>query len=300
VVFGIDLSQVHYLFTLCGLFLGLVLINGAFKYVINVYNGIIGERMLRCLRYELVSRVLRFPLPRVSPGEIVQMVNAEVEPLGGFIGDAFALPAFQGGTLITILAFMFIQDWVMGVAAVILYPLQIYLIPKLQRQVNALGKRRVRQVRHLAERIAETVAGVGDIRANDATQYERARFTGELGVVFNIRFEIYKKKFFIKLLNNFLAQLGPFFFYSIGGYLVIMGDLTLGALVAVVGAHKELYSPWKELLSYYQMMLDVQIKYEQVVAQFDPGGMRDETLQLAGDAERRAARDQSDAAERGR
>ena len=284
VVFGIDLSQVHYLFTLCSLFLGLVLINGAFKYVINVYKGIIGERMLRRLRYELVSRVLRFPLPhfrRVSPGEIVQMVNAEVEPLGGFIGDAFALPAFQGGTLITILAFMFIQDWVMGVAAVILYPLQIYLIPKLQRQVNALGKRRVRQVRHLAERIAETVAGVRDIRAIDATQYERARFTRELGVVFNIRFEIYKKKFFIKFLNNFLAQLGPFFFYSIGGYLVIMGDLTLGALVAVVGAHKELYSPWKELLSYYQMMMDVQIKYEQVVAQFDPSGMRDEALQIA-------------------
>ena len=28
----------------------------------------------------------------------------------------------------------------MGMAAVILYPLQIYIIPKLQRQVNALGK----------------------------------------------------------------------------------------------------------------------------------------------------------------
>ena len=71
-------------------------------------------------------------------------------------------------------------------------------------------------------------------------------------MIFDIRFEIYKKKFFIKFLNNFLAQLGPFFFFSIGGYLVIMGDLTLGALVAVIGAHKELYSPWKELLTYYQ------------------------------------------------
>jgi predicted Zn-ribbon and HTH transcriptional regulator len=56
--------------------------------------------------------VLRFPLPhfrRVSPGETVQMINAEVEPLGGFIAEAFALPAFQGGTLVTILIFMFMQ-----------------------------------------------------------------------------------------------------------------------------------------------------------------------------------------------
>ncbi|HEX6111513.1 MAG TPA: ABC transporter transmembrane domain-containing protein, partial [Geminicoccaceae bacterium] len=262
--------------------------NGGFKYVINVYEGIVGERMLRRLRYELYTRVLRFPLPhfrRVSPGEIVQMINAEVEPLGGFIGSAFALPAFQGGTLLTILTFMFVQDPIMGLAAIILYPIQIYIIPKLQAQVNALGKLRVRQVRRLADRISETVGGVRDIRANDTTQYERARFSKELGIVFHIRYQIYKKKFFIKFINNFMAQLGPFFFYSIGGYLVIQGDLTLGALVAVVGAHKELYSPWKELLSHYQLTWDSQIKYEQVVAQFDPGGLRDEALQTADPSE---------------
>ena len=287
-VLDYQFDQVEYLFVLCGLFLVLVLINGGFKYVLNVYEGIVGERMLRRLRYDLFARVLRFPLPhfrRVSTGEIVQMINAEVEPLGGFIGSAFALPAFQGGTLLTILTFMFVQDPIMGLAAIILYPIQIYIIPKLQRQVNLLGKARVRQVRRLADRISETVGGVRDIRANDTTQYERARFSKELGVVFNIRYQIYKKKFLIKFINNFMAQLGPFFFYSIGGYLVIKGDLTLGALVAVVGAHKELYSPWKELLSHYQLTWDSQIKFEQVVAQFDPPGLRDEALQTADPSE---------------
>src|SRR5919108_491141 len=196
-ILGQSLNQVHYLFALCGVFLALVLINGAFKYVINVYKGVVGERMLRRLRYELYSRVLRFPLPhfrRVSPGEIVQMINAEVEPLGGFIGDAFALPAFQGGTLLTILVFMFVQDPILGLAAVALYPVQIAVIPRLQRQVNQLAKARVRQVRRMADRINETVAGVRDIRVNDATQYERARFSKELGIVFDIRFDIYTKK----------------------------------------------------------------------------------------------------------
>ena len=42
------------------------------------------------------------------------MVNSEVEPLGGFVGDSIALPAFQGGTLLTILVFMFVQDWMLG------------------------------------------------------------------------------------------------------------------------------------------------------------------------------------------
>jgi putative ABC transport system ATP-binding protein len=287
-LFDTQFSQVEYLFLLCGVFLVLVLINGGFKYVINVYQGITAERMLRRLRYDLYSRIMRFPLPhfrRMSAGEIVTMITAETEAIGGFIGDAFALPAFQGGTLLTILAFMFAQDPIMGLAAIVLYPVQIYIIPKLQRQVNALGKQRVRQVRHLSDRIGETVAGVRDIRANDATQYERARFSSDLGVIYRIRYQIYKKKFFIKFLNNFIAQLGPFFFFSIGGYLVIQGDLTLGALVAVIGAHEKLYSPWKELLTYYQMMWDSQIKFEQVAAQFDPADIRDEALQTEEPAE---------------
>ena len=98
-------------------------------------------------------------------------------------------------------------------------------------------------------------SGVRDIRGNDATVYEQARFSGELAKVFDIRLDIYKKKFLIKFLNNFLAQLGPFFFYAIGGYLVIQGDLTVGALVAVIGAQKDIASPWKELLAFYQTVL---------------------------------------------
>lgn len=281
VLFGQDLDQVTFLFILCGAFLALVLINGIFKYVINVYKGVVGERMLRRLRYDLYSRILRFPLPhfrRLGASESSTMITAEVEPLGGFIGDAFSLPAYQGGMLLTTLLFLFMQNPLMGLAAVALYPVQIIVIPRLQRQVNELGRIRVRQVRRLAERVGETMVGAREIRTNDAAQYERSRFSKELGVVFHVRFAIYKKKFFIKFLNNFLSQLTPFFFYSIGGYLVLTGDLTLGALVAAIAAHEKLDSPWKELLNYYQLMADSMIKYEQVVSQYDPPGMRDGRL----------------------
>jgi hypothetical protein len=62
---------------------------------------------------------------------------------------------------------------------------------------------------------------------------------------------------------------------------VIQGQITLGALVAVVAAHKDLASPWKELLTYYQTMFDVKIKYEQTVAQFAPAGLVDEARETA-------------------
>ena len=109
------------------------------------------------------------------------MVSAETEPLGGFIGDCLALPAFQGGTLLTILVFMFVQDWVLGLAAIALYPIQAWLIPKLQRKLNQLKKKRVVLVRKLSERIGEVVNGVQEIHAHDTSQLELADFSERLG-----------------------------------------------------------------------------------------------------------------------
>ena len=281
---GIEFNQTLFLLLLCFGFLVLVIINQSFKYIINVYKGLTGERMLRRLRYDLYTRILRFPLPtfrKMSQGEIIPMVTQEVEPLGGFIGDAYSLPAFQGGQLAVILAFLFIQNPIMAAAAVALYPLQIYIIPKLQMRVNQLGKRRVQLVRRLSDRIGEIVQGVQEIHAHDTSNLERADFSHRLGAIFDVRYSIYRQKFVIKFLNNFIQQLGPFFFYSIGGYLVIVGSLDIGTLMAAIAAHKDLASPWKELLNYYQMKEDAKIKYDQVVSQFEPAGMREEDYQVS-------------------
>ncbi|MFQ5954290.1 MAG: ABC transporter transmembrane domain-containing protein [Kiloniellales bacterium] len=282
-VLGVSLDQITVLGLLCGLFLALVIINQAFKYVINVYRGLTGERMLRRFRYQVYARMLRFPQPtfkKMSSGEIIQMITAETEPLGGFIGEAFSLPAFQGGTLLVILAFLLIQNWVMALAAVALYPLQMYVIPKLQWKVNQLAKERVRLVRRLSDRIGETVAGVQEIHAHDAARFELANFSNWLGTIFAVRYKIYLWKFVIKFLNNFINQLGPLFFYSIGGYFVIVGELQIGTLIAAIAAHKDLAAPWKELLAYYQRREDARIKYDTVVEQFAPADMLDERLQL--------------------
>ncbi len=101
----------------------------------------------------------------------------------------------------------------MGLAAVALYPVQGYVIPKLQRKVNQLNRRRVRTVRQVADRVQESATGITDILANDAVRLQLTGFAHLLGTIYDIRFEIYQRKFFVKFLNNFMGQLTPFFFF---------------------------------------------------------------------------------------
>src|SRR5665213_281782 len=282
--FGFELNQVPYLMTLCGIFLALVFINGGFKYCINTLKGQLGERMLRRFRYALYLRLMRFPpsyFQKTSSAQIIPMITTECEQLGGFIGDAFVLPLFQGGQLLTIIFFMFVQDPMLGAAAVALYPVQGYIIPRLQRVVNQLGKSRIRTIRVVADRVQESAAGIAEIQANDTVKLQLSNFAHLLGTIYDIRFEIYRRKFFVKFLNNFIGQLTPFFFFSIGGYLVIRGNLSFGALVAVLAAYKDLASPWKELLDFYQNNQNSRLTYDQIVEQFEPANMLDAELLLA-------------------
>jgi putative ABC transport system ATP-binding protein len=280
---GFKLDQISYLMVLCAAFLALVFINGGFKYYINTFKGRLGERMLRRFRYQLYQRMLLFPLSyfhKNSSAQIIPMITVECEQLGGFIGDAFSTPLYQGGQLLTNIFFMFMQDPILGLAAVALYPIQGYVIPKLQFKVNQLARLRVRQIRQVADRVQESATGIADILANDNTRLQLTGFAHLLGTIYDIRFEIYKRKFFVKFLNNFLGQLTPFFFFSIGGYLVLRNQLSVGQLTAVLLAQRELASPWNELLNFYQIFQTSKITYEQIVEQFQPAGMMDARLQL--------------------
>ncbi|MCV6584496.1 MAG: ABC transporter transmembrane domain-containing protein [Marinibacterium sp.] len=278
---GTTLGQVQFLGILCLGFLLAVLAHGLLKMRINTMKGVLAERMLRRFRYTLIARILRFPSPyfeRVSQGELVSMITAESEPMGGLMGDAISQPVLQAGQMLTILIFLFLQSVWFGLAACALIPLQAWLIPILQRQINQLNKSRIQQVRGLAAEIGETAAGASTLRANGGWQYRLAEITDRLGVLFGIRFEIYRKKFFMKFLNNFISQLTPFFFYSVGGFLVLQGQVTVGALVAALAAYKDLSSPWKELLAYYNQTQDMSLRWEVVTERFAPPGMVDETL----------------------
>jgi len=263
-------------------YLGLVMINGGFKFQINTLKGRMGERMLRRLRYELIDRVLRFPTSyfrKLKPSEVASMVKDEVEPLGGFIGDAYVLPIFQGGLAFTALLFIILQNFWLGCVAGFVVLGQGFIIPALRRPILELGKQRQIAARELAGRVGELVDGVEEVRINATSNYERADLSSRLGRIFDIRYEIYRRKFFVKFLNNFLGQLTPFLFYAVGGVLAVRGQLDVGQLLAVLVAYKDLPAPVKLLIDWDQQRLDVQIKYDQVIDHFDPEGMVDPDLQ---------------------
>ena len=284
---GFQMDRTGYLVALSITFLALIVVSGLLKLQINTMKGWMGERMLRRLRFALFDHILRFPLPhfrRVKSAEMATMIKDEVEPLGGFIGEAIITPLFLGGQALTALFFILYQHIFLGLIAFGMVVMQAVIIPRMRRRLLVLSKERQITARQLAGRIAECVEGAVEIHAHDTSNYERAEISARLGRMFRIRFELFQRKFMIKFLNNFLSQVTPFLFYLVGGYLAIAGRLDIGTLVAVIAAYKDLPSPIKELIDWDQQRMDVQIKYTQVVEQFTTDDLAQPELQEMVDA----------------
>src|SRR5258708_33914896 len=133
---GFPVDQLGSLATMSFVFLAAVVVNGQFKKSINTQKGRMGERMLRRLRYELYDRILRFPpahFRKVKQAELATMVKDEVEPLGGFIGDAYVQPMFLGGQALTAIIFIMMQNWLLGFIVVALLAALMRIIPRTRK-----------------------------------------------------------------------------------------------------------------------------------------------------------------------
>ncbi|MCA0424300.1 MAG: ABC transporter ATP-binding protein [Proteobacteria bacterium] len=273
IVEGADVDRFGYLLGLSVLLLLLVIINGAFKYKINIAKGLIGERMLRRMRFDLFRQLFLFRPEEarlIKPAEVSSMIKDEVEPIGGFIGDAFIQPAFLITQAGTALFFIMVQNPLLGMLTALTVALQALIVPALRRKQLILGKERQIESRKLAGKVGEVVDGMPAIRGHGTRLYENADIGGRLGTLFRIRFDLFKRKFAVKYLNNLLSQLTPFLFYTLGGYFALKGSLDVGQLVAVIAAYKDIPPPVKELIDWDQQRNDVTIKYEQVVENFSP------------------------------
>ncbi len=264
--------------------LGVQLAHGLVKLFINVYKAVAGERVLlrmrRALINSLVSSDRRPGSDEAREGRIISIITAELEPLSGFVANAVATPVFEAGLLVTAYVFIFQQNLLVGAALLVLYPIQLFVVPRLQERQTRLEATRVDHVRALGDLIP--------ILARTPKDPERrvlSRFEQLAADIYDTRRAFYRTKFFINFLLNVFGQLIVFGIYLYGGLLVVRGELSVGSLVAVAAAHKDLLAPWKELLDFWQEYRSSETKLNQILTGIGQDGRTLDILALLNSGE---------------
>lgn len=242
------------------------------KFIVNWIQTLIGQKAMTEIRRQLYSHILRLPLSvfrKVQPGSVSASLITELAPSATFIGMAIAVPLTN---ILTLLAFAAYLIWLNSLLAIItlsIYPVALFVIPLLQKAVNKANKERVDGTRKVADQVTESIAGVNEVHAHGSFMTEEKKYNTLVDNLLRIRVRWTLFRYGVKVLNNLFVGLGPVIVFVLGGYLMIQGQIELGAIVAFLSAQEKLYDPWKELIDFYQVYQDATVRYSKSMSMFD-------------------------------
>lgn len=218
------------------------------KFTYNILRGRISEHLNSVMRSRIVAHSGD---EGIDDGATVSMLTNEVEPVGGFGGDAYAQVVTEGGVLITIFAYMLYTELWLAMVAIAAFIPQAIATPLLQDRINAQSAARVEEIRAVG-------SDVIDVRQGDETKRKSAR--GRIKRIFDIRLLIFKLKFGLKAVLNLLDHSADLIVLGVGGAMVISGDTQIGVVVAFLTGLDRLRSPWRTLISYFRVLSDAQLR----------------------------------------
>lgn len=268
---SIALRDFSNLVTYCLIYIAAVAAASGFKLVINYLQARIGEEAMLAMRSELYHHILTLPLSffrRTQPGMVVSSLMTELSTAGTFTGMALAVPATNVLTLVALSAYLLWLNSKLALATLVIYPFIVFLLPKLQSKANIANRERVDLSRKVSSQITESVTGVQEVQVHGGYNREYTQFDSLTERLRQVRVRWSLLRFGIKTTNNFFVSLGPFIVFLFGGYLVMIGDLELGAMVAFLSAQEKLYDPWRELIDFYQVYQDAKVRYDRTMGHF--------------------------------
>jgi ABC-type multidrug transport system fused ATPase/permease subunit len=228
---------------LAAAYAGVALLEQGLKLALNLYRAWVSEDAVRGLR-----RTLEDVQEEAGPdatGTHTAMVVAEAEPIGGFVGMAISEPLLQAGILVSVMGYMaYLEPWTLGLSAALLIP-QALFVPPMQRAINRRAEKRIKVLRRVG----------GDIVESGAPQDAR------IERVFELNMGIYKLKYSMNLLMNFMHYLATAVALGVGGWFAIEHRIDVGTVVAVVSGLGKLKDPWGDLVNWGRELSVDSVKY---------------------------------------
>lgn len=247
-------GDVELLLWLAGFYFGAIVALGGLKLFLRLYQGWLAEgTILYCRRHLTALWHERRPAEADDRGEddgaAVSIVRAEIEAVGGFVGEGFSEPAGQAGVLVAVLTYMVIVEPQIAIMSLIFILPQLLLTPLVQRRLNRLTERRLELLRKVSEQVLGLDADADDFKSLTSRVYRN-------------RVLFFFWKFASKAALNFMNALAPLAALGYGGYLVIQGETELGVVVAFTTGFARLSDPIRQLIAYYRTAAETSVKHD--------------------------------------
>ena len=230
------------------------LVRGIFYYGQSYLVSYIGEKVIIDVREDMFCKFQRMPMAyfdKHQTGETMSYITNDVAAIQSALVTNLIEMVTEGSILIGSIVMMVTLDWKLSL-------LTLVVIPLVGQAMKIFGKKLKRNGTLIQERAAditsllqESISSIRVVKSFVRESYEIGRFNRQNTLNFQAAMQNVRLTSLLTPTVEFLAALSVTFIVWFGGYEVVNGVMTAGALVAFLTYAVNLANPVKRLARVY-------------------------------------------------
>jgi subfamily B ATP-binding cassette protein MsbA len=240
----------HMILPLAGFAFSCFFIRGVSSYVHTILMNSMGQRIVSSIQNDLMANFMTLDLSffHAHPsGDLVSRMVNDVNIIRSSVISSFTGIGMNLLTLIFLIFVMVHQDWVLSLIALVVLPFGSIFVVYIGKRLRKISKVIQLEMGLLSNVLIQTFQGIRQVKAYNAEEFEKGRIYDYID---RLKYQIIKSIRIATLstpLNETLLGVAFAGLIVYGGFKVIDGNLTTGALMSFIAAFSLAYEPMKKL-----------------------------------------------------
>ncbi len=209
-----------------------------------------GQRIVADLQRRLFDHVIRADVGDVAqrgPGPLISSLIYDTQLLRAAVSSSLTTVARDLLTVLFLIGLMFYRDWQLATVALIGLPLATLPIGRVSTRTRAVAARSQVETARLAARAEQVYRGIRQVKADGREADESARTADMIAQLFRLRYRATRIGGISSPVMEVIGGLALAVVIAYGGWQVLEGASSPGALFSFVAALLFAYQPLKNL-----------------------------------------------------
>ncbi|MGC8554651.1 MAG: ABC transporter ATP-binding protein [Candidatus Acidulodesulfobacterium sp.] len=226
------------------------LVKNIFYYAEFYYTGSVGQNIIRSLRDEVYSVIVKLPvskLNKIPTGVLIARITYDINIIQRTVSDTVSAVMKDVLTMIVLLAVVLYMDFYLALAVLILFPLVIFPVTLLGKKARRTSTDTQNEMGNITKFLDETISGLRMVKAYNMEEFEIKRFKKLSDNLYRFFMRMTKIRGLTVPFVELIGGISVASIIFIGGLQVIKFGYTPGEFFSFLTAILLLYEPVKSL-----------------------------------------------------
>lgn len=243
-------SSTSKLFEVALMVLGAFFIRGFTSYLSAVQMNHVGQRIVADAQKSLYAHLVRSDLAwlhSTTSGQLISRVINDVQVMRLAVGECLAGIGSSALTLVFLIGVMFWRDWLLASISFIAFPSAAYFVSRISKRLRRVWGQTQEALGTLSSVMSQTFTASRQVKAYGTEDYEERRIGKMIEELFNLSTKSFRVANSTTPVNEGLSGIAIVTVIVYGGFQVMEGHSTAGALFSFITAFLLAYEPIKKL-----------------------------------------------------